>query len=101
MCRDIAFPAVRPSYVTFYRFFPLLSPFCILRFYVEKGGWGLAHPWIPSVYGPEQTKLHGNTKPHVKKPLRKGNNEKILTKNKANKTGSKEDLKFTKFNVML
>ena len=41
----------------------------------------------------KQTKLRGNTKPHVNKVLRKDIMKRSRLKNKANKTGSKEDLK--------
>ena len=50
----------------------------------------------------KQTKLPGNTKPHVNKILRKGIMKRSRTKpkNKTNKTGSKEDLKLYKIQLM-
>lgn len=75
---DITSPvlAVRSlSYAIFYRFFPLLSPFRLLQFYLEKkccltkwwGGWWSGHPASlppPSsliVYGPVFNSANDNT----------------------------------------
>ena len=44
----------------------------------------------------KQTKLFGNTKPHVSKIIRKEIMKRSLLKNNANKTDSKEDLKLYK-----
>ena len=44
----------------------------------------------------KQTKLRGNTKPHVNKILRKEIMKRSWLKNKASKTGLKEDLRLYK-----